>query len=420
MTTALHTGRVEEVQGADGPVLVPERVIQKLWSRLEFAGGARLDDGRAVDVLAPGLWNHGPGPDFRDARLRLDGAACTGDVEVHLVRRDWEAHGHDTDPAYDAVAVHAVLFPGEGAPVRTSTGRAVPELVLLPLLLRSLEEIVSDDALERLAGKDAAGLALAWSPRPRDAVLAEVWQRARERWARKVAVARIRLARLGWEEACHTGALEVLGYRWNRAAMLAAAAALPWRVVRGAPPGVDAWWAAGGSRWVTRGLRPANHPRARLEQLERWLRARPDWPARAAALAGFLHGLRPPAPAALAAARHAFGGQRTRAAWIDGLTGGHVGGTRADNLFADHLLPLLAAAHPASAEGAEAAFLLWWEGDHPEEVGRVIDACRLADAGTPRGNALAQGVLGALLEDAARATGGLAPEDAPGNTPGPP
>lgn len=93
----------------------PERTLQALW----FAGALpeaalRTDAGLPVEVLDPGTWNRGGGPDFLGARLRIGGRTERGHVEVHCDERDWERHGHDGDPAYDDLLLHLTLAGAAG------------------------------------------------------------------------------------------------------------------------------------------------------------------------------------------------------------------------------------------------------------------------------------------------------------------
>ena len=91
----------------------PERELQRRWAT---APPDRLRDesGREWRVLFAGTWNHGPGPDFRDALLLPAwGPALRGDVEIHRRPDGWRAHGHDVDPAYGRVLFQLC---GEGLP----------------------------------------------------------------------------------------------------------------------------------------------------------------------------------------------------------------------------------------------------------------------------------------------------------------
>src|SRR5581483_70215 len=105
---------------------------------------------------------------------------------------------------------------------------------------------------------------------------------AAARWKQKLRFARLRLERLGWEPACHHAALEILGYRFNRAPMLRLAGEWPLREWANGAVQPDELFRAEAELegWSLQGVRPANHPRTRLRQYAAWTHARPDWPAR--------------------------------------------------------------------------------------------------------------------------------------------
>ena len=86
-----------------------ERHVQAIW----YDGRLRPKNlftrrGESVNVLSPGEWNTGAGPDFRRAVLEIgrERRRVAGDVEVHLCPSDWDLHGHGSDPAYRNVIAH--------------------------------------------------------------------------------------------------------------------------------------------------------------------------------------------------------------------------------------------------------------------------------------------------------------------------
>jgi hypothetical protein len=396
---------VAEMQGVDGPFSFPEKLFQKIWRHGDFdPAHAATADGRAVRVLHPGKWNLLGGPDFKGAQLQLGDAKVRGDVEVHLHERDWAVHAHADDRAYDDVVLHVVLFPSDEKFSRGRDGRRIPVLALLPLLHRDLEEYAADAAIESLANRPAPhapGKLGALLPAELENVL-HLW--AGMRWRQKVHFARLRLARLGWESACHHAALEILGYRFNRAPMLRVAGRWPlsaWSAGEGTTDETFAaeaiaLVAAGENGWSGQGARPANHPRRRLRQYAEWTRARPDWPARLEALA---RGLSPAdagaagVPTADFRRAHALGKFRARLARE--ICAGAVGGTRLDNLVCDGFWPLLAA---RGADGLFAWWFHWPAGDLPPQVPDALRALGVFTYRTkPRCHGFAQGLLGWLL-----------------------
>lgn len=402
------TPAVAEIQGLYGAFSFPEKLLQKIWLRGDFdRARAATADGRPLRIVHPGRWNLLGGPDFRGARLRFaDGAEVTGDVEVHLRAADWEAHAHAADPAYAGVILHVVLFPPASAKAtRGAGGREIPVVALLPLLHHDLEEFAAEDAVEKLADRALARVPEELGVLPAAEVLALIRRHAEERWRQKVHFARLRLQRLGWAAACHHAALEVLGYRFNRAPMLRVAGRWPLAAwTGGAAPAAEAFAVEAG-HWSLQGVRPANHPRARLRQYEAWMRTRPDWPARLEALGSELPRIetlsdRPPPPATRAIRRlHAFAGWRDRLAAT--ICADAVGGTRLDNLICDGWLPLLAA--HLVRDDLRGIWHHWFAGDLPALLPGALRTLGIFDGReNPACHGAAQGLLGWLLQREAR------------------
>lgn len=76
----------------------------RLWNESEMTTG----DGRRVSVIDQGQLNTGAGPDFFNAKVRIDDHVWAGNVEIHVRASDWYRHGHDKDRAYDNVILHVV------------------------------------------------------------------------------------------------------------------------------------------------------------------------------------------------------------------------------------------------------------------------------------------------------------------------
>ena len=401
---ATKNNHVAEIQGLYGPFTMAERVVQKIWLQGDFNRKAlRLTDGRSLQVRTTGRWNLLGGPDFQSARLVIDSVEITGDVEVHFRASDWRAHGHEADAAYDRVRLHVVLFPpGEGErPALDHAQKEIPTLVLLPWLHRDLEEYASDDALEGLTARDewrpVAELAI-HSPAEIRALLAA---KAESRWRQKVHFARIRIAKLGWPDALHHAALEILGYRQNRPAMLAVAGRYSLDRWNG-PLDLAAVFEENRAHWRLQGVRPANHPLRRLRQYHRWVIANRDWPNHVVRLFPSVAPAEGSDPTtrrvrrslALAQLRRSIAGE---------VTGGALSGSRLDNLVCDGLLPLVA----TCGEGDYfSLWFHWFVGDVPDQIRRAMPKLGLVDGQLqPFCHGYARGLLAWFLESEARASG---------------
>jgi len=111
---------------------LPEHELQSLWFSGAFGREFKTTDGRSVRVVQFGVWNHEAGPDFAEAAVSVDGGPVErGHIELDPDARDWERHGHATNPAYDNVVLHVFFGRGEAESfARTSGHRLIPQVRL--------------------------------------------------------------------------------------------------------------------------------------------------------------------------------------------------------------------------------------------------------------------------------------------------
>jgi hypothetical protein len=285
----------------------PEALLQNIWHHQRILRDeSKLADGRTVRVLHPGFWNHGAGPDFRDAVLQFAGEPpITGDVEIDLDASGWKSHGHDRNPNFQNVKLH-VVWEGD---VRI----AIPTLTLKSFLDAPLVELalwlttdVAKQYPEHLLGQCAAPLR-----EMTDVQLVQLLNEAAlVRLQRKAADLHARARQAGWEQALWEGMLRALGYKQNvwpmqrigelrarlaasdgslvpvQARLLGVSGLLPndlTRKQRSADSYLrtvwDHWWrerdrfsdcALPKNLWRLNGLRPANHPQRRLALAAHW------------------------------------------------------------------------------------------------------------------------------------------------------
>ncbi|EDY84390.1 hypothetical protein VDG1235_4021 [Verrucomicrobiia bacterium DG1235] len=330
--------------------------------------------------------------------MRIDGVEVRGDVEVHFSRSDWRAHGHDFDPAYNSVVLHVLYHKASGSDARTASGVDLPSVSLLPLLWYSLEEYAGEDSLVESTGVDLRPetetlLGLDLSARKKRLV-----ELALRRWRMKVHYARQRIERLGWEGACHQGALEVMGFARNRVPMLMIAERYGLDDFAAGRVTVEELLEAGGDRWRFNGCRPANHPRLRLQQYLEVGEHSPLWPER---LLGFIRdsdGLTlDPVDSdwGTASIRQDLGIAVMRKELLAQVLAKRIGGAKADTLVCDALLPLL------SAQSGRDAFALWFHwnaGNGPESCVEALRILQVLEPRTvPMSNGWLQGILGARI-----------------------
>lgn len=106
-----------------------EQLLHYVWKHKIFPLDAlQTTTGLPVEVIDPGLPNLHDGPDFFNAKIKIDGTLWVGNVEIHLRASDWRRHGHHENAAYDSVILHVV---GESdCEVYRTDGQPVPQVCL--------------------------------------------------------------------------------------------------------------------------------------------------------------------------------------------------------------------------------------------------------------------------------------------------
>ena len=86
-----------------------ERLLQFIWQFQYFnLTDLFLISGEKLDIIHPGQLNTNQGPDFLEARIRINETIWVGAVELHIKEKDWNKHLHATDPNYQNVILHVV------------------------------------------------------------------------------------------------------------------------------------------------------------------------------------------------------------------------------------------------------------------------------------------------------------------------
>jgi hypothetical protein len=376
---------VQEVQGLYGPFSISENIIQKIWLQGDFYQEAlETTSGKRLRILDPGAWNKNEGPDFKEARLEIEGCERVGDVEIHFYPNDWFHHGHDRNPNFRNVILHVVLYAGTAQDWDASF--PMESLTLLPLLERDLEEYAMEAALLDLEQVNE----LDWFEPFMEKPLAErrswIEELSKKRWGQKAAFAGKRLQRADWHRCCHESTLEVLGFARNRSPMHTIAARYSIADFSSRLD-TDSVFEELGDDWRLSGCRPANHPKLRLRQYQRICQANPDWPER---LAAHLEAAAAPQAGDTADFRKACRTRELQTRIAEEVFQETIGSKRLNSLLCDAIFPLAAGAIPGRWQ---AYWQHWYPGDFPEAFARFHRQAGLGDARFPISNGLMQGIL---------------------------
>lgn len=387
---------VEEIPGLYGSLKVEEKTIQKIWHEQNFNSvGLTTECGARLEVSSSGMWNQSEeGPDFKNANIVLNSLKIKGDIEIHFQAQDWYYHRHHRDSNYEKVILHVTLFPlgSQKNQCKTKKGKVIPQLVLLPRLAQSLEELLEKQVIESLAGYDSL-LPPRFQP---SQVLREIKEKnhllAQKRWVQKKKFARKRLLSVSDpKQACHECFLEVLGYKRNRSQMARLSQLFP--INEWSRHNVEPREAFDSIHdWKLRGIRPANHPQLRLEQYQQLWKKNPLW------CESLLETNLQESENAKSTNRKGLKLSNLNQKWKQEILSGVWGGTRVHTLWIDACLPILAEIHQRDYF---ATWFHWYAGDFPRTLNVIAREAKIAGhcSKIPFSNGSLQGILGYCIEN---------------------
>ena len=86
-----------------------ERLLQYIWQFRHFNSTVlQTTQLQHIQIIHPGTYNTNQGPDFLNAKIKVEKTVWAGSIEIHLNSSDWKAHGHSSDKNYNNVILHVV------------------------------------------------------------------------------------------------------------------------------------------------------------------------------------------------------------------------------------------------------------------------------------------------------------------------
>jgi len=104
-----------------------EDLLHYVWQYGLFATESlKTTDGEPVEIIDRGKKNEDAGPDFFNAKIKIDETLWAGNVEIHLSSADWNRHNHHNDKSYNSVILHVVEKADRN--VYRQNGENIPQL----------------------------------------------------------------------------------------------------------------------------------------------------------------------------------------------------------------------------------------------------------------------------------------------------
>ena len=105
-----------------------EEFLHYLWKFRLLESELKTTEDERVAIIDPGVLNRDAGPDFFNARLRINDTLWAGNIEIHVKASDWIKHGHQYDGRYQNIILHAVYE--QDTIIYLENGNLLPTLVM--------------------------------------------------------------------------------------------------------------------------------------------------------------------------------------------------------------------------------------------------------------------------------------------------
>jgi hypothetical protein len=214
------------------PLRTPNELeLQARWFAGDFGKNFVGATGDKIDIVQFGTWNRESGPDFSDAAISVNGSEPLRDcIEIDLVDRNWDLHGHSVNPAFEETVLHVFVDKSDREFfTRTRSNRHVPQIQIDPAILP--DAFSASIPLAR-PGRCQAPL----GNLPEERVCSVLDAAAQFRLQKKAARIRAKIDNHGRDEALFQEIAGALGYKEKQAAAYAHCAAA---LVEGSAQGLE-------------------------------------------------------------------------------------------------------------------------------------------------------------------------------------
>jgi Protein of unknown function (DUF2851) len=221
------TARVRERALFVSPRIPSELELQARWFAGDFGREFVSTTGDKIDIVQFGTWNREAGPDFRDAAITINGSdPIRGCIELDVIDRSWETHGHATNLAFEETVLHVfVEKSGREFFTRTRSNRNVPQVCID---LTALVDVFSANVPLARPGRCQAPL----KNLPEERVRSVLAAAAQFRLQQKATRIRNKIEIHGRDQALFQEIAAALGYKENKLPFTLLTQRVPLRLLR--------------------------------------------------------------------------------------------------------------------------------------------------------------------------------------------
>ncbi|MBI4649471.1 MAG: DUF2851 family protein [Bacteroidia bacterium] len=86
-----------------------EEFLHYIWKNLLYEKKTIVAfTGEKIEIIEPGQLNTDAGPDFFNAKIKINDTVWAGNIEIHIRSSDWKKHKHHLEKGYNNVILHIV------------------------------------------------------------------------------------------------------------------------------------------------------------------------------------------------------------------------------------------------------------------------------------------------------------------------
>jgi len=124
-----------------------EEFLHYIWKYKLFNNkDLKTQNQEKLEILNQGIHNTDAGPDFFNAKIKINNTIWAGNIEIHINSSDWYKHNHQSDKAYGNVILQ-VVFNNDKDVLRTD-GQIIPTLIVEfnNELLNNYESLIKNES----------------------------------------------------------------------------------------------------------------------------------------------------------------------------------------------------------------------------------------------------------------------------------
>ncbi len=204
-----------------------ENILHYIWQFGHFnTQNLTTTDGRKLEIFAFGNKNTHQGPDFSEAKIKIEDIAWAGHVEIHVLASDWLKHGHAQD--YENVILHVVYE--NDTQINYQNNTSIPTLELKNYVDSTILEICN----KLLDTNDDIACASQWQSISNISKIFMYDRVLTQRLERKANIILdiFQKSNFDWEQTCYHVLLTNFGFKTNAPAFGRLAELLPYKLVQ--------------------------------------------------------------------------------------------------------------------------------------------------------------------------------------------